>query len=220
MSIEPGTDLNVRRELNLTPDNLLVGVIGRFCKQKGQCYLIDAIPEIRRRVPEAVFLFIGGGEDRDALMRCADQRGIADACRFIEHQEDINVFHRALDLLVMPSLWEGLPYTLLESMAAGTPVAAFETGGITDVIDNRQNGLLAPRKDTAALAEAVCTALTDPELRRRLASNARRTVAEHYHLDDMIADIEQLYMILVKPDGKAGRGSGTLGPRMGRAVET
>jgi len=116
----------------------------------------------------------------------------------MDRKEDVRAYFGAIDLLVMPSVWEGLPYTLLEAMAAGTPVVAFETGGIVDVIRHGENGLLAPRKNSAALARIAVQAADDRELRERLKTAGRQTVAEYYHIDQMIADTEALYREIIQ----------------------
>lgn len=189
----PRTIQRRRRELDLEPEHIAIGVVGRFTRQKGQIFLLDAAPEILRRVPNAYFIFIGGGEDYPQLVQRAAHNDVSDRCRFVEQRLDIAAFYGALDLLVMPSLWEGLPYTLLETMAAGTPVAAFETGGIMDVIRHNHNGLLVPRKDTEALADTVCRAALDQNLRDDLAAAARETVGQNHDIAQMITETEQMY---------------------------
>lgn len=190
---EPEAIQRQRQELDLEPENIAIGMVGRFTRQKGQIFLLDAAPEILRRVPTAYFIFIGGGEDYRQLVQRAAHNGVSERCRFVEQRLDIATFYGALDLLVMPSLWEGLPYTLLETMAAGTPVVAFETGGIMDVIRHSHDGLLVPRKNTEALTDAVCQAALDQHLRDDLAAAARETVSKNYDIAQMITETEQIY---------------------------
>jgi glycosyltransferase involved in cell wall biosynthesis len=97
------------------------------------------------------------------------------------------------DIVVLPSLWEGLPYVLIEAMAAGKAIVASGVGGVTDAVTDGENGLLIPPGDVDALAGALVCLLGDPELSERLGMNARATAVERYGIENMINRLEKVY---------------------------
>ena len=99
----------------------------------------------------------------------------------------------SLDLVVFPSLWEGLPYALLEAMAAGKTVIASRVGGMADVLQDGVNGILVPPRDPAALAEAMTKALENEPQRSKIGGYARETVTSRYRIEKMIDRLGAVY---------------------------
>ena len=175
---------------------LVVGAVGRLEEQKGHTYLLAALPQVRREVPDLTVLLVGDGRLREELRRQAADLGLLDTVRFLGTRRDLPEIYRALDLFVQPSLWEGLPLALLKAMGAGLPVLATRVSGSQDVIIDGVNGRLAAPADPEALAGALLDLARRPEARRRLGDAARRTVAENYSLQAMLQRLEALYLEL------------------------
>ena len=155
---------------------LALGTAGRLTAQKA---LGDAL-EALARVPDVELLVLGDGPERDALERHASRLGISDRVRFLGAgtRDDVLTLFRAVDAALLTSAWENLPHTLLEALAAGTPVIATAVGGIPEVVVDGENGLLVPPHDVGAIASAIERIAHDEELRRSLAAAAAVSVEE------------------------------------------
>ncbi len=182
----------VRERLGVAESCLALGTVAALTPQKGHGYLLDAFAEASRDT-EAVLLLAGTGEEYAALVEQAEGLGIAGKVRFLGQRDDVGDVLRALDVFVLPSLWEGLPYGLLEAMAAGVPVVTTDIPGNADLIDGRTNGWLAAPASAGSLAAALREAMSDAAERARRASAAKQLVETHYTLDGMIAGYAELY---------------------------
>lgn len=180
-------------ELGLPEDSLLVGAIGRLTRQKGPPVLIEAVAALRGRHPGVHVALIGDGELRPSLEAHARRHGIHDHVHFLGRRRDATVLAGRIDVLAMPSLWEGLPYALLDAMAAATPVVASRVGGIPDAVTDGETGLLVPPGDAAGLADAIASLAAAPDRRRRLGAAARACVHNRFTLTRMLADTADLY---------------------------
>ena len=193
--IPNAVDINRFRPRNKLQGNLVLWV-GRFVPEKGLNYLIDAAKIVVKELKDAEFTLIGYGPLKASIIKLAHNYGLlSDAVRFIgplNRCKVADILGKA-SIVVLPSLKEGLPRSLLEAMACSKPVIGSDIPGINDVVTHGQNGLLVPPKDPKALANAILTLLNDEGLRRRLGRNARRLMVKKYSWN-MIADkIEKVY---------------------------
>ena len=155
-----------RAALGVPADVLLVGLVGRVCRQKGIDTFVAAATIAARQMPDAHFVVIGDAEDQPLLARMTTyiaEADLADRIQFTGHREDMADMLASLDLLAAPSRWEGFGLMLAEAMAAEVPVIASMVGGMPDVMGD--SGLLVPPDDPLALAEAMTSVLAD-EARR------------------------------------------------------
>jgi len=185
--------LEARRVLGVPDDVALLGTVGRLAEQKGQRWLIRALPEIRRAVPGARLMIAGDGPLRAALEDEAARAGVGEAVLFLGHRRDVATVLAAIDLFVLPSLWEGLPLALLEAMAMARPVIAARAVGIEETIGDGVEGLLVPQRDAAALAAASIRVLTDPVLGSRLGAAGRRRVVERHAWATVADRVDTIY---------------------------
>lgn len=182
-----------RRELRFEDSHLVVGVVGRFTAQKGHRHFVEAACQVAVRVPEARFLLVGDGVLRPAIERQIAAAGLAERVIIVGACDDVPSLMPLLDVAVLPSLWEGLPYTLLEAMAAGRAVVASRVGGIPDVIVDGENGLLVPPADPTALAAAVVKVLENAAFRSTIGRKARETLVGRCRLDEMVRRMADVY---------------------------
>jgi glycosyltransferase involved in cell wall biosynthesis len=147
-----------------------VACVARLAVQKGQSYLIEAMAEVARRVPDATLLLVGEGPLRAELERRCSQLELSCAVRFLGSmaREDLPAVYAQTDVVALPSLWEGLPVTLLEAMSAGKPVVATNAGGTAELVRHGVNGLVVPRENSAALAQALIHLARDGSLRTKM----------------------------------------------------
>ncbi len=153
--------------------------VGRFMYQKDHHTLIESVPAVLRTHPQATFLLAGGGELMEKEKRHAESLGIpAHSLIFMGESDEVDALMAACDFLVLPSLWEGLPYVALEAMRAGKAVIATGTGGTPEAVVHGENGLLIEARDPHALAAAVIRLLDNPgeaaAMGRRGHENIRR----------------------------------------------
>jgi glycosyltransferase involved in cell wall biosynthesis len=186
-------DRRLRRELDIRDEAPLVGVIGRLTHQKGHIHLFHALPLLLRKFPSLRCLVVGDGELRAELQGLAAKLGLTGHCFFLGVRQDIPLVLAALDVLVMPSLSEGLPYVALEGMAMAKPVVASAVNGVPELIQDGVTGRLVPREDPNALAKAVEEVLADPAAAAMLGQAARRRAEQTYSVERWIGRLESFY---------------------------
>ncbi len=167
-------------------------MVARFAEQKGHGLLLDALPAIRAAHPDAVVLLAGDGPLLMQTARAVAALGLADMVRMLGSRADVTNLMALADLLLLPSIFEGLPLVALEAMAAGLPVVATAAPGNGEAIEDGVTGILSAG-DPASFAEAVTTALAD---RERLAAMGSASIERHGRLfsaDRMIADTRAVY---------------------------
>jgi glycosyltransferase involved in cell wall biosynthesis len=187
--VTPATALTLRDHIVGRQGTPLVLVPARLHEQKGHRYLFSALAE----VPHVHVALAGQGPERDALETLAHELGIESRVSFLGHRDDIPELLAASDLVVLPSLYEGLPISLLEAMAAAKPVIATRIGGTDELVTSGYDGLLVEPRDSHALAQAMKTLLSDPERARQLATSAQRTVADRFSAELMCNRVSQVY---------------------------
>lgn len=160
----------------------LVVCVGRLCEQKGQDTLIAAWPSVRARVPGAQLVLVGDGPGHQGL---ADAAG--EGVRLVGHRDDAARWLCAADVVAMPSRWEGLPFVLLEAMAAGRCVVGSDIPPVREVLEDC--GGLVPVDDAVALADAIVERLEDAAHARAEGGAARRRVEERHDLTQQVAAV-------------------------------
>src|SRR5579863_9848149 len=157
-----------RKQLGLEEDAFWIGSVGRLSIEKGHAFLLDAMAELVLRIPEVRLAIVGEGAERARLEQHARKLGIDGFVHFAGFHTDVQPWMQALDVLVNPSLTEGLPNVLLEAMALGTPVVATAVGAVPELLGQNQHGLLVPSSNPRALADAILELHRDRPLADRL----------------------------------------------------
>ncbi len=204
-----GSELRAR--LGLDASAILIGAVGRMEAQKGFKYFIQALPRIARSIPSARFVIAGDGELRPQLEEQARQAGAAGYTHFIGFQRDVPSVLAALDIFVMPSLWEGLPLSLIEALAAGKPIVATDIEGNREVVDDGETGLIVPPADSSSLADAVIALAADRPRAARLAQNAKAAARQRFSEQRMVQEILAQYDRLIAGAGQRMKPETVLG---------
>jgi glycosyltransferase involved in cell wall biosynthesis len=184
-----------RRALGIEPSTIAVGTVTRLMPSKGNEYLVDAVPEITRRHPRARVYIVGEGELAEQLEAQARALGLGDRLVFLGFQRDVSAVLAALDIVVFPSLWEGTPLTAFEALASGKPIVATDADGLLDILTDRKDALVVPKRNAGALARSVIDLIEQPGLAERLAAAARET-GERYDIGAFVRKMERLYELL------------------------
>jgi glycosyltransferase involved in cell wall biosynthesis len=184
-----------RRALGVPDGAFAVGTVTRLMPSKGNGYLVDATRHVIDTVPGARVYIVGEGELQVELEAQAAALKLGDGLVFTGFRRDVAEALAAFDLVVFPSLWEGTPLTVLETLAMGKPIVSTDADGLQDVLTHRQDAIVVPRRDAKALANVIVELARAPEERARLAANARRTGAQ-YDIDVFVKKMERLYVLL------------------------
>jgi glycosyltransferase involved in cell wall biosynthesis len=185
-----------RRDLGLERSQPIVGTVARLHRQKGIAYLLKAAERIYRVFPEIKILIVGGGPLRSKLEREAGSLGLEDVVRFMGERKDVTKFLSIFDVFVLPSLWEGLPYVLMEAAALGKAVVATDIDGVREVIENGKTGILVPPRNPESLAHAVRRLLQDKDYALKLGQKLEEQILPRFTLSRMVAQTQSLYLRL------------------------
>jgi glycosyltransferase involved in cell wall biosynthesis len=182
-----------RLEMGLMENEFAIGYLGRLVPGKGLRTLIEAMRLIVKKYPNGYLIIIGEGSLSDELVKQAQSTGIISNVIFTGFRADVPRILAAIDYFVLPSQSEGLPLSLLEAMAAGKPSVATPIGGVNELIIDYQTGIFVEPNDPYAIAQAIFTLLNDCNLSEKLIRQAREHVSNHFKLDRMVQDYENLY---------------------------
>ncbi|SFW31377.1 glycosyltransferase family 4 protein [Chitinophaga sancti] len=183
----------IRTELGIPASNTVVGYIARITHQKDPFTLVYAFKKVLEQHSNITLLVVGEGDLKEGMVSLAATLGIADHIVFQPFRGDVPALLQAIDVYCLPSLWEGLPIGLLEAMAMRKAVIVTAVDGSKEIVADRQNGLVVPARDPAALATAIGTLHTDVALRTSLQQAAAATVNQHYCAKGMTRQVEHLY---------------------------
>lgn len=186
-----------RAALGLGPDVLVVTCVGRMTPQKGQDLLLRAFVDVKQAVPKSRLLLVGDGAHRREYEELARELGLGDTLRFLGIRTDVPSILRASDLLVLPSRHEGFGLVLAEAMASGTPVVAARISPITEIVRDRETGVLFDPGSVTGLTRALTTLLQDSDLRLAMSVRARANAVARFSAVEMVRRLETLYVSLV-----------------------
>jgi glycosyltransferase involved in cell wall biosynthesis len=184
-----------RQLLGIPAGAIAIGTITRLMPSKGNQHLIDAAPLILQRYPGARLYIVGEGELESELKAQVQALGLADYVIFSGFQRDVAAVLSAFDYVVFPSLWEGTPLTVFETLAMGKPIVATDADGLLDVLTDGKDSRVVPKANAQALADAVCELIANPALAASLAAEARKT-GQRYDIAAFVRKMEKLYELL------------------------
>jgi glycosyltransferase involved in cell wall biosynthesis len=178
--------------------NPVVGFVGRLEKQKGISYLIEAIPQILQRYNDLEVLIAGSGSEEVSLKALARALRVRKSIEFLGFVRDPLDIINQLDIFVLPSVWEGFPYVLLEAMLLRKPIVATNIFGINEIIKHEKSGVLVRARDPKSIAVAVLDLLAHRAKARRLGSAAYARLLRRYTADGTASQIKELYFSLIQ----------------------
>jgi glycosyltransferase involved in cell wall biosynthesis len=193
-----------RRELGLAPGTVAVGTITRLMPSKGNQYLVEAAPAILAKHPDVRIFVVGEGELQQDLETQARALNLGDRFVFSGFKRDVAAALSAFDVVVFPSLWEGTPLTVFETLAMGKPIVATDADGLLDVLRDRKDALIVPKADAGALAAAVSELLENKALAEALGREAMQT-GRRYDIAAFVRKMERLYELLHRTSSAGGR---------------
>jgi glycosyltransferase involved in cell wall biosynthesis len=190
----------VRQEFGLNAP--VIGTVAMFRHSKGHHVLLQAVPEILKSEPRAVFLWVGDGVGRPSLQQDITTAGLQTRVQLTGFRDDVAACLAAMDIVVLPSIQsDGVPQAILQALAMRKPVVASAVGGIPEVIQHQRTGVLVPPNDPQALAEAVVQVLYDPQSAADWARAGGQLIDTHYALEHMIDRTAALYTAVLVEKG-------------------
>ncbi len=188
----------LREELGINTSDLLVGMISCFKPQKSPQDFIRLAFLVNKVIPRTKFILVGDGNLRKKIERLISKFNLEHKVILTGWRYDIPRILSAMDIFVLTSLWEGMPISVIEAMAASLPVVATNTGGVTEILLEGKNGFLVPKRDINKMAEKLIYLLKDENLRKQISHNARIYLDSNFALKNMVRNTENLYGDLIK----------------------
>ena len=179
------------RPLDVSDERDVVMFVGRFVEKNGPLVISGAVPEVLRKRPKSTFVFVGDGILRERLEAELAEGVSSGRVLFTGYRQDIPDLHAQADIYVghVSSLVEGLGQTVFEAMMSGLPVVAGDDAISRKIITDGSNGILVPKDDEAALADAIITLLDDPSRRESMGKNARQTAIAELSFGSMMKEV-------------------------------
>ncbi|MCA9076354.1 MAG: glycosyltransferase family 4 protein [Planctomycetaceae bacterium] len=191
----PRSPEEVRAELGLSPEHLVVGKIARLFHLKGHEFLLEAAPAIVASHPETRFLLVGDGILRQQFEQQIETMGLSDNFVFtgLVPPTQIPELVHAMDIVVHTSQWEGLARVLPQGLISSKPVVTYDVGGAREVVIPGETGYLLPRDSVAELTSAICELADDPTLRERMGAAGRERFTDRFRHQTMTLRIREVY---------------------------
>jgi glycosyltransferase involved in cell wall biosynthesis len=193
-------DIETRAGLGIEPDALVIGTVARLTPQKDTVTLLEAVARLEDRSGLKV-LIVGDGPLREELTARARELGISEQVIFAGIRRDIPELLSAMDIFVLPSLWEGMPNALIEALASGKAVVTSDIQPFTAIVDSDDIGLTFPQRDLAALSSQLARLIEDEELRKTLGTNALKRAEERHSIKSTVRAYTELFEFILREKG-------------------
>jgi len=188
---------DLREALNLSQDTTVIGFVGQLNERKGFDTLLPAFKQVVTGFPGVILLLAGTGDLEQSILDFAVKHQLQENLRLLGFRTDIPNIMRTIDLLVLPSWWEGFGIVLIEALAAGKPCITTNVSSMPEIVSHNETGLIVPPKSVAALYGAIKKLIAQPELRQEMGQRGRQVVQQKFTLQTMVDQYEALFYQLV-----------------------
>ena len=184
---------DLRSELELGDTNLVITTIARLHMQKNHLFYINAIKSLISDYPNLIFLFVGDGPLHDNIESKIQEFKLEKHIRLLGARSDIKEILSVSDIFVLPSLWEGMPNSVIEAMCIGLPVIVSDVDGCAEVVSSPDLGILFDPDNIDQLSSSIKTLIDSPDKRTILGNNARKHINKNFNQENVIDKFEKLY---------------------------
>ena len=195
----------VRRKLGIAATAPVIGTVAALRPEKNHALFLRAAKIVRDRIPEANFVIVGDGPQREALVQLTGELDLGDAVHFLGNRSDVPEILAALDVFALPSRIEASPVSILEAMASGKPVVAPRAGSIDESVSDGETGFLTEPGNVRQVADRLAELASDRERARRMGQAGRAVVVDHWSQERMIEGYERLIATIYRRKCHAGR---------------
>lgn len=185
--------MNEKIGLSKPSDKSVIICTGRLEKVKGQHVLLDALAKLKMRRSDWICWIVGRGANERELKKQAKKLGLDDSVKFLGMRSDIPALLKQADIFVIPSLQDNYPYSLLEAFVAGKAIIGSQVGGISEMVEQSQNGLLVPPDDSRMLYKQMRKLLEKPDMKKRLSEEAKKWGMTQFSLEKMTGEVLDIY---------------------------
>ena len=192
--VTAGERLEARRRFGMSETRPVVGTVGKDDPNKNIPAFLRLVGGLGHRPGGICSVLVGRGLDEGYAVRNGVRRQSTCESYFLGELDDMRLFYSSIDLLVLPSLREGMPNVILEAAAHGVPAVAFDVGGVREAVEHGRTGMIVPAADEAALLEAAAELLEDAQRRKSLGDRAREYTAKKFSVDEMVESTRRAYM--------------------------
>lgn len=186
-----------RKDLGISQDAFVIGLIARISEQKGQDLFVKAAKEIVKQIPQAVFLLVGGKSDDIPIEQLIAENNLTDNFFITGEVKDAIRYANLFDVAVLTSRWEGFGLVLPEYMLAKCPIVAFDVDAVSESVENGINGLLVKAEDTQQLADSVIKLYQDEKLRKQMGENGYLKALHQFDMKRVCQEHERLFCQLL-----------------------
>jgi glycosyltransferase involved in cell wall biosynthesis len=176
----------------------LIGMVARLWEQKAPQYFVQAIPPVVKEFPHAKFLLIGDGPLQPELEKLAEKLGVRDSVLFLGWRSDVEHLLTILDIFVLTSLWEGLPVSILEAMAASKPVVATNIKGNNELVVHGTTGYLVEPRNANQIAHCIVNLLREPMRAKEMGRLGKLRAMKYFEINNVVERVDALYSTYVE----------------------
>lgn len=179
----------IDREIKNAGNQIVIGSAGRLSKEKGHLYLIQLAVNLREKDIPFKIMIAGEGSQRKKLEKEIDKLGLKEEFELIGFKKDLNDFYSQIDVFVLPSIWEGFGFVLLEAMSFKLPVIAFDTGSSAEIIQDQKNGFIVPDFNIDLLTENVIKLYTNKDLRNEMGNTGFKILQNKFSVENTLREV-------------------------------
>ncbi len=177
-----------------TTNSFILGCVSRLSPQKGLSYLIEALPAVIQKHQNVQLVIVGDGEERNSLKHRVNSLGMNDHVVFTGYINNSFYILSKFDIFLSPSLWEGIPYSIMEAMALGKPVITTRIMGMPEIVEDGINGYLVETRNPDMLSQKIIELIENPDLRHNMGKQSLEIVKNKFHILHSVRRIEELYI--------------------------
>jgi glycosyltransferase involved in cell wall biosynthesis len=193
-----GSSDTYREKFGFSDGDFVFGSVARLDLIKGNQYIIEAMADVVKENPRVKLILVGDGQEKEKLEQLVSKLGLSDNIVLAGFQENVVPLIAMMDVFILASLNEGMGRVILEAMACKKPVIASSTGGIPELVKDKESGILFPVGDVGALIDAMKVLMDDLEMRKQMGSEGYSRVKDVFSVETMVQKIDQLYQDLIK----------------------
>jgi len=184
---------DIRRQLHIPAAARVMGVIGRLARQKGHVYALEILRQLKDIYPDVYLLIVGEGGEENAIRQRITNLNLSERCRLVGHVDQIQPYYQAVDVVLIPSLFEGFCFTAIEAQLLERPVVAFNISSLPEVVQHNQSGFLVPLRDSGGMSKKLQLLFDKPELRRRMGQAGRKFVEFNFSAAVIYDQLDKIF---------------------------
>ena len=183
---------HVKKQWGFPINSVLVGIVGRLAPIKNHDLFLDIAQELKNKCPHVIFLIVGDGERRPYLEKRIQNENL-DNIKMLGWQRDLKTIYSLLDIVVLTSLNEGTPVSLIEAAACQKPIVSANVGGVSSIVQHETNGYLVHNHNKSDFINFLEKLIQNKELRETMGKSLQQKIIEYFGEDHLVQDIEGLY---------------------------